>query len=229
MKALRPAFLFVFFLILFLLNTFFVFETGWMPEIDRRVYGLFEVLKSSEWLRVSHIVTFFGNGNTLYLLGGVVIGWLLMVRSCSPSTLSERRPSGRRVEGLIHRRFGRTGWYFVVLALGFELNALLKLYFARPRPVGYDHSYVPTTYAYPSGHAFDSLVFYFLTFVIFSQKMGSKTKRAASVILVCLTTAIGLSRLALGVHWLSDVTGGLLLGAAWLFLNLSLVQKLKEP
>jgi len=41
---------------------------------------------------------------------------------------------------------------------------------------------------------------------------GEETALTSATVMV---VAIGLSRVALGVHYLSDVVGGVLLGAAW--------------
>lgn len=196
MKASRSPIFFFFFLLLFLLNTFCVFQTDFAGKVDRWVYDLFVLFDNTAWIRISQIITFFGNGSTLYVLGGIVIGWLLM---------------GRRVKAAV--------LYFSFLAVGFSLNALLKLYFARPRPIGYDVSHSLTTYAYPSGHAFDSLIFYFMTLLVLSQSWPVAVKRSVALFFSFLVLAIGLSRITLGVHWLSDVTGGWFLGAAWIFLS----------
>ncbi|MBI4410956.1 MAG: phosphatase PAP2 family protein [Deltaproteobacteria bacterium] len=205
MNASRSLSFFVLFLTLFILNTFFVFQTGFMEDIDRRVYEFLFVFKSAGRLRISHWLTFPGNGATLYVLAGLFILWFV-----------------------VQRRFGAAIWYFASLAGGFQLNAFLKICFERVRPVGYDPAYLPHTFAYPSGHAFDSFVFYFLTLLIISGKWPGPLRVLTLFLAVLLVLSIGASRITLGVHWLSDVTGGLFLGAAWVFLNLVLVKKLKE-
>ena len=43
--------------------------------------------------------------------------------------------------------------------------------------------------------------------------------------LIALPLVIGLDRLALGVHWLTDVIGGLLLGLGWVLLCAALILK----
>lgn len=192
--------LFVFFVLLFFLNTFLVFKTTGLTEFDQWLYESFKVFKTPGWLLFGRGVTFLGDAATLYGLGGIVIAWLCL-----------------------KRRFKAAAGYFVSLAVAFPLNALLKIYFGRPRPVGYDPEYLLKTYAYPSGHAFDALVFCFLTLIILSRREPSKTNKMALIPLTILVLAIGLSRLTLGVHWLSDVTGGFFLGAAWIALNLALV------
>jgi undecaprenyl-diphosphatase len=46
--------------------------------------------------------------------------------------------------------------------------------------------------------------------------------RGSMSVAVAVAIAIGLSRITLGVHWVSDVVGGWALGVAWLGLCLAL-------
>ena len=92
---------------------------------------------------------------------------------------------------LIVRR-QRADALFLVVAIGGSvlLNNILKLLIQRPRPV-LPWAHVLPDYSFPSGHSMNSLVFY---------------------------VAIGLSRIYLGYHYLSDVVGGFAAGLAWLFI-----------
>jgi undecaprenyl-diphosphatase len=48
-----------------------------------------------------------------------------------------------------------------------------------------------------------------------------RTGAAVITATVAIIAVVGLSRIYLGVHWLTDVLGGYLLGAAWLALMLA--------
>ncbi|WP_174275302.1 phosphatase PAP2 family protein, partial [Sphingomonas bacterium] len=93
---------------------------------------------------------------------------------------------------------------------------LLKLMFDRPRPDFLWHLVTEKDWSFPSGHAMGSMILYPLLGAI----AGSTRGRARSCwlaglgMLVALT--IGASRVVLGVHWISDVIGGWLIGLAWL-------------
>jgi membrane-associated phospholipid phosphatase len=93
-----------------------------------------------------------------------------------------------------------------------------KLLFARPRM---EHWIVfhETSYSYASGHATLSLAFYgtWLFFIARGNgKMPLTARRVLVLILTLLILGIGWSRLALGAHYVTDVIGGYLLGAALL-------------
>ena len=92
----------------------------------------------------------------------------------------------------------------------------VKLAVDRPRPV----VDVPVAAAFgpsfPSGHAMSSLVTYGALLLVFLPRFGSRARSWLCGATVLLVLAIGCSRLLLGVHFVTDVVGGYLLGAAWL-------------
>jgi membrane protein DedA with SNARE-associated domain/membrane-associated phospholipid phosphatase len=69
--------------------------------------------------------------------------------------------------------------------------------------------------AFPSGHAAHSVIYLWLAVTIVLRLRPGMARAAAVVTTgILLTVAIGLSRVYLGVHYLSDVSGGWALGAA---------------
>lgn len=84
-------------------------------------------------------------------------------------------------------------------------NNALKLLFQRERPIW--KSYNPTGYSYPSGHAMSSLAFYGLIIYLLIKYYKGKAKYPIIVILSLLIIVVGLSRIYLGVHYLTDVLG----------------------
>jgi undecaprenyl-diphosphatase len=73
--------------------------------------------------------------------------------------------------------------------------------------------------SFPSGHALMSIVVYGALLLVFAPALPKRAKRPVIVALVVLIVLIGFSRLALGVHFLSDVLGAWCLGTAWLGLT----------
>lgn len=111
----------------------------------------------------------------------------------------------------------RTTLFLVVTSLGGGLvNTLVKALVDRPRPV-VDHP-VATALgeSFPSGHAMGATVAYGALLVAVWPLLGPGARRWARIGTVLLVLAVGTSRLLLGVHFLSDVVGGFVLGSAWL-------------
>lgn len=89
----------------------------------------------------------------------------------------------------------------------------------RPRPTGSLIS-LPPNEAYPSGHAAQATTYITLA-ILFARELNPRLHvraitagTALALAAVVLATAIGLSRVYLGVHYLSDVIGGWALGVA---------------
>lgn len=96
------------------------------------------------------------------------------------------------------------------------LYVLLKWTFGRPRPRVIEHLSGAGWYSFPSGHAMLApvtwgMALFFLSHL--SERVGYRLSCRALMILIPLW--IGISRVYLGVHYLSDVIAGLLLGTAW--------------
>jgi undecaprenyl-diphosphatase len=95
-------------------------------------------------------------------------------------------------------------------------STLGKLYFARIRPSA--PVYWENTFSFPSGHAINAIFLYgFMIYFLaeMTPRRGQKILIGLAGILIIL--AVGFSRLYLGVHYLSDVISGYIVGALWLF------------
>jgi undecaprenyl-diphosphatase len=90
---------------------------------------------------------------------------------------------------------------------------VLKDAIARPRPEGGLVS--APSYGYPSGHAAHSVFYAWLAITVaYRLRPGWTYGTLLIVVGLVLTAAIGLSRVYLGVHYLSDVAGGWGLGVS---------------
>ncbi|MCE9683200.1 bifunctional DedA family/phosphatase PAP2 family protein [Halomonas alkalisoli] len=90
------------------------------------------------------------------------------------------------------------------------LNTLGKAIIGRPRPDTPD--YLTGSLAYPSAHASSAVVLYGLAAAFLAQGLPHQRRFWAYWIAIALTLPMALSRLVIGVHWLSDLIGGALLG-----------------
>ncbi|MFB9239886.1 phosphatase PAP2 family protein [Plantactinospora siamensis] len=119
--------------------------------------------------------------------------------------------------GLLIRRQPRLALYLIVTGVGgLILDPSLKALVGRLRPV----VDVPISHApgnsFPSGHSLGSFVAYGALLLVFLPAMRPRWRKPAIALVALIVLLIGLSRIALGVHFVSDVLGGWLLGAAWL-------------
>jgi undecaprenyl-diphosphatase len=107
----------------------------------------------------------------------------------------------------------------LVLALlwtpaSFLLDDVLKLLFQHPRPTQAIIA-IPDSYSFPSGHAVAASALYITLALIAAQ--GERRQRPRRILLwsgVAVALLVAWSRVYLGVHYFSDVIGGLLLGGA---------------
>lgn len=102
------------------------------------------------------------------------------------------------------------------LAGGVSLSEGLKTLFDRPRPPSQYQVVEAINASFPSGHALLATVFYLSIGVMVSRAFPRSRLRTyvltCSVIVVLL---IGLTRIYLGAHWMSDVLAGWGIGAFW--------------
>ena len=101
-----------------------------------------------------------------------------------------------------------------LIGSGLIIN-ITKNIFLRERPIIGQN--LLADYSFPSGHTFIAITFYgFLLYLVMKDK-ESNYKKLKEVVLLFLIITIPLSRLILGVHYLTDVLGGITLGLAYLF------------
>lgn len=99
-------------------------------------------------------------------------------------------------------------------------TCLGKLAFHRPRPL--QAVYVEHSFSFPSGHATIAVAFYgFAGYLLMRFVKNRNIKVNIFFTTLIIIIAIGFSRLYLGVHYLSDVWSGYLVGTMWLIIAVS--------
>ena len=177
----------VLFLAVFLLMTAGVFS-HFLSGFDAKIYEAAKTLAVPGWLAFNKKITFFGDSFFIYP-AGAILALLVALK-------------GKAREGL---------FFYASFLLGTGFDYSLKILFDRIRPVFFDPSMVLLSPAYPSGHAFGAVVFYLLAVRLFSKN------RFICGAAFFWALMIGASRIFLGVHWATDVFGGIFLGLAWVF------------
>jgi undecaprenyl-diphosphatase len=112
---------------------------------------------------------------------------------------------------------------------GLLLNVVLKHVVRRARPSFTDPLLTLETFSFPSGHTAAATVFYGLLAWWLLARVRSPLARALVVAgaaaMVCL---VALSRMYLGVHYLSDVLAAMLESCAWLTVCITAVSTLRR-
>lgn len=174
---------------------------GWLAEemlesetqtFDDAVRAAIHRLASPAMTSAMQVFSFLGSGTFLVVLSLLTIVIFLYIH----------RPRAADLMG-------------ITMAGAVALDLVLKHAFHRGRPVPFFGT-APSSYSFPSGHAFASLCFYGVLAGILSAH--APTPRARLFIWTCaalLVGLIGVSRIYLGVHYPSDVVGGYCAALVW--------------
>ena len=109
------------------------------------------------------------------------------------------------------------------------LNVLIKHVFGRARPSFSEPFLVLTSYSFPSGHVVGTTLFYGVLAAFLVSKINAWTWRALVVLLAFVMVAlVALSRVYLGVHYLSDVLAAFAEGVAWLAIFFTALHSLRR-
>jgi len=177
-----------------------VLSAGPITELDRDVaQGVYDVTHDSPILvALSHFLSFLGAGIWIYVIVG-------------SSALF-----------FYKRGFWRVGVFvWATPAMGAVITSVVKVLVDRPRPSFDDPIAEAISKSFPSGHAMGATVTYATLLLAFLPLIPTRWRRRAVVAYVVLVVLISASRLGLGVHYLSDVLGGIVLGLAWLAVSVA--------
>jgi membrane-associated phospholipid phosphatase len=169
-------------------------EGGGLISHDEAVSAWFVEHRTDALISAAKVVSTIGSFTSLSILGALLGIWLW-----------------------------RRGWHValaaapvVSLVLASLASTASKALFDRERPPVVLHATTVTLAAFPSGHATDAAAFFLAASVTLAITIVEH--RSTRVLLVAtglfLAMLVGLSRLVLGVHWLSDVVAGWALGSA---------------
>jgi undecaprenyl-diphosphatase len=149
---------------------------------------------SHPWaIDVMHDLSSLGSTTALTLLTVFSMGFLAIV----PARMKAALVLASVVSGLL-------------VVIGF------KTVFGRLRPDPSFADVAVTGLSFPSGHAsMSAIVFLTLGALIASTRSGVAERGFILATAVLLTILVGVSRVALGVHWATDVLGGWAFGAGW--------------
>jgi membrane-associated phospholipid phosphatase len=117
----------------------------------------------------------------------------------------------------VRRHRGLALYLMVSACMGALLNLTLKEIFRRARPDLAEALRQAHGYSFPSGHAMGSMIVFGAMAYVVSRLGGRWRLRAATIaFLIASILSVGLSRVYLGVHWISDIGAGYIAGLTWL-------------
>lgn len=181
----------------------FVLLASEVLEGDTRSFDT-HLLHSAQSLRASHIwlaevlrdLSGLGSTTVLALFTVATVGYLALVSARATAILV-----GASV------------------ATGAILVSVFKSAFGRLRPDGAFAELVASGLSFPSGHASMSAVVFLTLGALIASTRSSLGERVYILATAAfMTLLVGLSRVALGVHWATDVLGGWAFGAGWAML-----------
>jgi membrane-associated phospholipid phosphatase len=166
------------------------------PLVDGPVQQFFASHRESQLTAAMRLVTYLGDSSKLTKLT-LLIGllWWWRTRNPGPLVLLTGAYIGARI-----------------------IATTVKVLTHRPRPPAEQALDTFTRFAFPSAHVTYATVIYgalALLLVASSSRHGWRTLILATATFII--ALVGLSRMYLGAHWLTDVLGSMILGAAWLW------------
>lgn len=200
LTLLLAAFIYTFILFFGLIEDFLTADP--IVAIDTRLANLLYVFRSPELVSIFLWVTLLGKSLIVIVLAlmATIVLWLWR-----------------------KREYVLPLWLAII---GSQIVTFIgKLSLHRTRPEGLVPVYIENSYSFPSGHATIAVAFYgFLIYILWRNTKSWAYKINILFAGLVLIAAIGFSRLYLGVHFLSDVLSGYLLGLLWLIISVSIVE-----
>lgn len=196
----------IFFLVLFAVIVSNVQSNGLAVEIDRWVNAKIHLLYSPFLIGLMKLISDIISPFSLSILSLIILAILIALKKWRELLL-----------------------LVFSLAAGVFLSDIIKIITHRPRPL--NPLIEADDYSFPSRHAVLSIIFFSLLIYFFKDKIKNKLlKKLFIAANVFIFLAVGLSRVYLNVHWLSDIIAGFALGLfiLTLFILIFRLAKTKE-
>ena len=158
-----------------------------IPNADVSVFNLMREIRNAPADELMIPLTMLGDGFVLTAMMATIVGWLVWRRAWRAAIAST-----------------------LIFLAGKLFAVLLKYGVHRPRPLElYTGS---ESFSFPSGHATMAAITFGILAVLASHAMNRWSRSLVYAICGLIVITIAYSRLYLGVHWLSDIMGGVMFG-----------------
>ena len=170
---------------------------NFINNLDDKIYNLLITMESQEIKGAMIFVSYLASALTLIILS---IAFIFLIKNKKYSKMIA-----------------------VNLVLSFVTNRILKFIIRRPRPERIQ-ILAEKGYSFPSGHSMVAFAYYgFLIYLVNKNIKNTKIKYPLMIFLSLLILFVGISRVYLGVHYVTDVLGGYVFGFIYLILFLKYV------
>ncbi|MEU4762428.1 phosphatase PAP2 family protein [Actinosynnema sp. NPDC023794] len=172
----------------------------------------------AEWAPVREVDQAISDGLTRWVggSGGLVSAMSAITRLGDTATLTG--VTALAAAWLLLRRRPWMAAHVVVTALGGGLlGVVVKELVERLRPLVDVEVATAPGWSFPSGHTLGATVTYGVLLLVFASVR--RARRVLVPLVVAVVVVVGFTRVALGVHFATDVLGGWLLGLVWLALT----------
>ncbi len=169
---------------------------------DEGIYQLFRYVASPTTDFVAEMASFLGS--TIFIFSLLVVSVLFLIKN--------------------HFRRGAFILAFSTISTVL-INSLLKSVFVRGRPEITEYNLLWQDYSFPSGHAMSATVFYcVLGYLVINFEKNPTLKIIYSFSFFLVTISVAMSRVALGVHYFSDVIAAMAIGGFWAIWNIYIIK-----
>lgn len=114
---------------------------------------------------------------------------------------------------LVRRQRRLAGWAATIMIAAGLLGFVLKVVVERARPQLADPVASAPGFSFPSGHALNSFAFFAMLVLLIQPLLSRPGRWIARLVSAGIVLLVGFARVALGVHYVSDVVAGWLIGA----------------
>lgn len=177
---------------------FFIFQQftvgPLMARLDYSTYQMLQGLRTQWGDHIMIVISQLGDTTMQVTLATVLALWLI-----------------------IRRHWLAAAHWLAAGVFAWVISWILKQSLQIPRPSGLENIMYngAQNFSFPSSHTVVATCLYGFMAVLIAKELPQRWRLVSYAIALLAIISIGVSRLYLGAHWLSDVLGGLLLGLIW--------------
>jgi membrane protein DedA with SNARE-associated domain/membrane-associated phospholipid phosphatase len=164
-----------------------VLDQGPLTLLNAPIFDLLQSVRTNTADNIFLIITFLGSPPVMLISATLILAWLVF---------------NRHWRAAIH-------WFALILAVSWSIHVFKTLIYS-PRPAGFIGK--DLTSSFPSGHTLLTISLFGFLAVLINQEITTKKYRSFYLFSFLTALLVGISRLYLGAHWLTDMLASIFLG-----------------